>query len=56
MHEKKEVARIFEMCDLGEVHWFLAMEITCDWIAWMIMIDQQQYIWKILEHFRLENV
>ena len=56
MCEKKEVAGIFEMCDLGEVHWFLAMEITHDQIAWMITIDQWQYVQKILEHFRLENV
>src|SRR5258708_12339650 len=55
MCEKKEVAGIFEMCDLGEVHWFLAMEITCDWISQMITIDQWQYIRKILEHFGLKN-
>ena len=55
-HKKKEVAKIFEMHNLGEVHWFLAMEITHDQIAWMITIDQWQYVQKILEHFRLENV
>ncbi len=54
--EKKELARIFEMCDLGKVRWFLAMEITHDQIACMITIDQWQYIWKILECFRLENM
>ena len=53
--EKKELARNFEMCDLGEARWFLAMEITCDQVACTITIDQQQYIWKILEHFGLEN-
>src|SRR5258708_16304498 len=31
------------------------MEITHDWVAHMITIDQWQYIWKILEHFGLEN-
>ncbi len=55
MREKKELARNFEMCDLGKVRWFLVMEITCDWVACTITIDQQQYIWRILEHFRLEN-
>src|SRR5260221_1634266 len=54
--KKKEVAGIFEMRDLGEVHWFLAMEITCDQIAQTITIDQWQYIWKILECFGIENV
>ncbi len=28
--EKKELAGIFEMHDLGKAKWFLAMEITCD--------------------------
>ena len=43
------------MCNLGEVCWFLMMEITCDWVAQMITIDQQQYIWKILGCFGLNN-
>ncbi len=43
-HKKKEVAKIFEMHNLGEVHWFLAMEITHDQIVWMITIDQWQYM------------
>src|SRR5258708_27066120 len=54
--EKKELAGNFEMCDLGEARWFLAMEITRDRVAHTITIDQQQYIQKILEHFRLENL
>ncbi len=52
---KMELARKYEMCDLGEAHWFLMMEITCDWVAWTITIDQWQYIWKILGHFGLSN-
>ncbi len=56
MREKKELAGNFEMRDLGEARWFLTMEITHDQVAHMITIDQRQYIWKILEHFRLENV
>ncbi len=39
-HTKSELARRYEMCDLGEAHWFLAMEITCDQVAWTITIDQ----------------
>ncbi len=53
--EKKELARNFEMHDLGKARWFLAMEITCDRVARTITIGQQQYIWKILERFGLEN-
>ncbi len=53
--EKKELARNFEMHDLGEARWFLMMEITCDWVAHTITIDQWQYIQKILECFGLEN-
>ena len=45
---KVELARKFEMCDLGEAHWFLAMEITHDWVARTISIDQHQYIRKII--------
>ena len=43
------------MHDLGEAHWFLMMEITHDWVAQTITIDQWQYIRKILAHFGLEN-
>ena len=28
---KTELARKYEMCDLGKAHWFLVMEITHDW-------------------------
>src|SRR6266436_2653036 len=45
---KVDIAGKYEMCDLGEAHWFLAVEITHDWVAWTISIDQCQYIWKIL--------
>ncbi len=43
------------MCNLGEAHWFLAMEITCDRVAQTITIDQRQYIAKILKCFELGN-
>ena len=45
---KKKLAGRYEMHDLGEVHWFLTMEITHDWVAQTITIDQRQYIAKIL--------
>src|SRR5258708_14947566 len=37
---KLELAGRYEMHDLGEAHWFLTMEITCDRVAQMITIDQ----------------
>jgi len=51
-----ELARKYEMCDLGEACWFLAMEITHDWVAQTISIDQCQYIRKILRCFGLDKV
>ena len=53
---KMDIAGKYEMCDLGKAHWFLAMEITCDQVAWTISIDQHQYIRKILRCFRLDKV
>ncbi len=53
---KLELAGKYEMCNLGEVHWFLMMEITHDRVARTITIDQWQYIWKILGRFGLSNV
>src|SRR5258708_23907463 len=44
------------MRDLGEAHWFLAMEITRDRVARTISIDQCQYIRKILRCFGLDKV
>src|SRR5260221_775770 len=52
---KMELAGKYEMHDLGEACWFLAMEITHDRVAQMITIDQQQYIRKILGRFGLSN-
>ena len=52
---KKVLAGRYEMCNLGEAHWFLAMEITRDRVAQTITIDQRQYIAKILKCFELGN-
>src|SRR5258708_6163414 len=54
-HAKSELAGRYKMRDLGEAHWFLTMEITRDWVAQTITIDQRQYIRKILGHFGLSN-
>ncbi len=53
---KADIARKYEMHDLGKAHWFLMMEITHDRVAWTISIDQHQYIRKILRCFRLDKV
>src|SRR5258708_9130516 len=52
---KKELAGRYEIGNLGEVHWFLTMEITRDQVTQTITIDQRQYIAKILKHFELGN-
>jgi len=44
METKRRLAEKYEMRDLGEACWFLAMEITCDWVAQTITINQNQYI------------
>ena len=44
------------MRDLGEAHWFLVMEITCDWVAQMISINQNQYIQRIIDRFELGSM
>ena len=54
-NEKKELTRCYEMHDLCEAKWFLAMEISWDRVEHMIMIDQCKYIRKILTHFGLHN-
>jgi len=52
---KEEIAGRYEMRDMGEAHWFLAMEITRDRTARTITINQRKYINKILNRFGLEN-
>ena len=52
---KSRVASKYEMCDLGEVQLFLAIEITHDQSHWTITIDQCQYVQKILECFGIDN-
>src|SRR5258708_12112676 len=32
-HAKSELAVRYKICDLVEAHWFLTMEITCNWVA-----------------------
>ena len=54
-NKKKELTGHYEMCDLGEARWFLAMEISRDRVERTIMIDQRKYIRKILTHFGLHN-
>ena len=54
-NEKKELTGCYEMRDLGEARWFLAMEISQDRVKRMITIDQCKYIRKILTCFGLHN-
>ena len=30
LQKKKELMSTFKMKDLGEIHWFLSLEVTCD--------------------------
>ena len=50
---KKQLKANFEMKDLGNLRWFLGMEITRDRKAGIIRLSQEQYIKKVLERFNM---
>ncbi len=45
----------FKMKDLGEIHWFLGLEITCDQPQCLIFISQSCYITKVMSCFGFSN-
>jgi hypothetical protein len=52
-HLKKQLKSNFEMKDLGELRWFLGMEVTRDRKAGTMKLSQAQYVKKILERFNM---
>ncbi|THH33390.1 hypothetical protein EUX98_g798 [Antrodiella citrinella] len=46
---KDKLKKLYEMTDLGEVHWALNMEITRDRATQTLQLSQHQYIESILE-------
>jgi hypothetical protein len=49
--KKKLLMSVFKMKDLGEIHWFLGLEITRDRSHRLIHISQACYIKDVLRHF-----
>ena len=52
---KKDLENIFNMKDLGEIHWLLNLKIDWNKQAGMISISQEAYIDSILERFNLQD-
>ena len=52
---KNEIKRVYEITDLGDLHWFLGMEIKCDCAVCTISINQSAYIEGMATKFGLTS-
>jgi hypothetical protein len=52
---KKELSQKFEMKDLGELHFFLGMEVERNRDERILRINQIKYLKEILKRFRMED-
>jgi histone deacetylase 1/2 len=52
---KEELFRKFEMKDLGDLHFFLGMEVERDHAQCLLYINQIEYLKEILKCFRMED-
>jgi len=52
---KEELSQKFEMKDLGELHFFLGMEVERNRDERLLHINQIKYLNEILKHFRMEK-
>ena len=52
---KEDLAKSFEMKDLGHARQILGMQITRDWKQGKLWLSQEQYVEKILKRFNMEN-
>ena len=52
---KHEIKKVYEITDLGDLHWFLGMEIKRDRAAHTISINQCAYIEGMAMKFGLTN-
>jgi len=52
---KEELSQKFEMKDLGELHFFLGMEVERNYDEQLLHINQIKYLKEILKHFRMEE-
>ncbi len=52
---KEELSRKFKMKDLGDLHFFLGMEVERDRAQRLLYINQIEYLKEILKRFRMED-
>jgi hypothetical protein len=52
---KEKISRKFEMKDLGDLHFFLGMELERDRAQCLLYINQIGYLKEILKHFCMED-
>ncbi len=52
---KEELSRKFKMKDLGDLHFFLGMEVERDCAQHLIYINQIGYLKEILKRFPMED-
>ena len=52
---KHEIKKVYEITNLGDLHWFVGMEIKCNCAARTISINQCAYIEGMATKFRLTN-
>ena len=52
---KNEIKRVYKITNLGDLHWFLGMEIKCDCAACTISINQSVYIEGMATKFGLTS-
>jgi hypothetical protein len=55
LYIKKELSQKFEMKDLGELHFFLGMEVERNRDQRILHINQIKYLKEILKRFRMEE-
>ena len=55
MQFKNEIKKVYKITDLGDLHWFLGMEIKCDHVACTFSINQSMYIKGMALKFRLTS-
>ena len=53
---KRELNKVFEMSDFGEIYQLLSMEIKQNFKACTILLSQYAYVDTIVSHFNLKNM